>query len=124
MKLLSIILVFAASSAFAEVYTWHDARGAHHYTNRPDEIPVRYRAGAKSLNYGAEPQSGAPSSQQVQPAAPAEQPTARIAGVNPVQQITPPHLPGSGVNEFRQQSEERRQAKKKARAGRSSRNQD
>ena len=64
MKRLLVMLVFVASSAHGEIYTWSDSRGANHYTNRTDEIPVRYRASAKALNYGTDPQTGAFSSQQ------------------------------------------------------------
>jgi hypothetical protein len=130
MKLFSIILVFVASSAFAEIYTWSDARGARHYTNREDEIPVRYRARARSLNYGAEPQAqgGTTSpqrSEQVQSAPPAEQPAARITAGNSVPNIIRSHAPDSGKKALRQQKDERMQEKIKARAaGRASKNKD
>ena len=73
-RLLLLMLVFTASSAQGEIYTWIDARGAQHYTNRLDDIPVRYRAKSKGLNYGTDPQAGTSSPQQhdlSQPAGPA-----------------------------------------------------
>ena len=59
MKVIAIILVFVATAAYGEIYTWTDARGAANYANRLDDIPVRYRAKARSLKYGADPQEGA-----------------------------------------------------------------
>ena len=59
MKVIAIILVFVATAAYGEIYTWTDARGAANYANRMDDVPVRYRAKARSLNYGVDPQVGA-----------------------------------------------------------------
>jgi hypothetical protein len=56
-KLLLVVLLLAASQAYGEVYTWKDSRGVDHYTNRKDDIPVRYRSGAKAMEYDREPRA-------------------------------------------------------------------
>ncbi len=102
MKKLLVLLIFMASYAHAEIYTWTDKQGTSHYTNSIYEIPEKYRAKAKVLNLGiveknestspeqnAAPQSPAPvqQNQQVQPSSPAPQPQA----------VTPPREhPGWG----------------------------
>lgn len=88
MKVIAIILVFVATSAYGEIYTWTDARGAANYANKLDDIPVRYRAKAKSLNYGADPQGGAPLPQRtdnVQPAPAGPQAAQDLGGAPAVQ---------------------------------------
>ena len=116
--LLAVVPVFAASLAHGEIYTWTDTRGAAHYTNRMDEIPVRFRAKAKSLNYGEEPQAGTASSQQVQPAKPAEQPAAQNPGGYSLRQKAPVVVPKS--EELQKIREERKQERMKARETRAS----
>lgn len=56
-KLLLVVLMLAASQAHGEVYTWKDSRGIDHYTNRKDDIPVRFRSSAKALEYDREPKA-------------------------------------------------------------------
>ncbi len=74
---LLLLLLFAASSAYGEFYTWTDARGTRHYTNSVYEIPARYRAKAKVVNLGIDQKADqtAPQpngqAQPVQPAPPA-----------------------------------------------------
>ena len=64
-KLLVGILFLAAAQAHGEVYTWKDSRGVDHYANRKDDIPVRYRSAAKSMEYDREPKAaGLPSANQ------------------------------------------------------------
>ena len=63
-RLLVVMLLMQASYAQADVYTWTDALGIAHYTNKEYEIPVRYRAKAKPLHLEAvEPGSAATSRQ-------------------------------------------------------------
>jgi hypothetical protein len=91
MKVIVIILVFVATSAYGEIYTWTDAHGAANYANMLDDIPVRYRARAKSLNYGADPQGGAPlpsRTDHVQPA-PAGRKTVQGSDGAPAMQASP-----------------------------------
>ena len=52
MKRLLIVMVFIASAAYGEIYTWIDSRGTAHYTNSMYEIPERYRAKVKVLDLG------------------------------------------------------------------------
>ena len=121
--LLVVMLVFVASFAQGEIYTWTDSRGAAHYANRVDDIPVRYRAKAKALNYGEDPQAGTTSPQrqdQVQPARPAEQSAAQNPGGNSLRQKAP-GLPVATTSEDMQQKREaRKQEKMKARETRAS----
>ncbi len=76
MKRLLVLLVFVASSAHGEIYTWTDARGIAHYTNSIYEVPGRYRSKAKVLDLGVEPKtdsSAPPQGGQVQAVKPPEQ---------------------------------------------------
>jgi hypothetical protein len=57
LKFLLVVLILVASQAHGELYTWKDSRGIEHYTNRKDDIPVRYRAEAKTLDYDREPKA-------------------------------------------------------------------
>jgi hypothetical protein len=49
-KLVAVMLLLVASTAYGEIYTWKDARGTLFYTNSLYEIPARYRARAKLLD--------------------------------------------------------------------------
>jgi len=122
-KKLLVMLAFVASTAHGEVYSWTDSRGTVHYTNRMDEIPVRFRAKAKSLNYGEEPQAGTASPQghdQVQPARTAEQPAARNPGGNFARQKAPGPPVELNAGELQQKRAERKQEIMKARATKAS----
>lgn len=91
MKKLMVMLLFAASSAYGEFYTWTDSRGVAHYTNSTYEIPARYRAKAKVVNLGIDQKTGPSSAQpngQVQPVKAEGQP-AIPAGGNIIQQNAP-----------------------------------
>lgn len=110
MKRMLVLMVFVATAAYGEIYKWTDSRGTAHFTNRMDEIPVRYRAGAKPLNYGDEPQGGAAAlkpGSQPQPPRPENNPAPQSGGVTQLQQQTPPpaHLGPEGTG---QKSEDRR----------------
>ncbi|QEM68529.1 DUF4124 domain-containing protein [Geobacter sp. FeAm09] len=110
-QLLAVMLLVAASSAQADVYTWTDRRGIAHYTNKEYEIPARYKARAKPLHIEAV-QAGAaapattpppvqqaapaqppaqpqdkPASPQAAPPNPASQPTVAPAGAAPAQNV-------------------------------------
>ncbi|ABQ25833.1 hypothetical protein Gura_1638 [Geotalea uraniireducens Rf4] len=112
MKKLMVMLLFVASSAYGEFYTWTDSRGVAHYTNSTYEIPARYRAKAKVVNLGIDQKSDPSSAQpngQVQPAKPEGQPAIPGAGGNIIQQNapTPPVTVAPAVP--RQQRIERKQ---------------
>ena len=98
MKRLLVMLLFVATCAHAEIYTWTDKKGTSHYTNSIYEIPERYRAKAKVLdlrivekNEGASAQqdttsqSNAPvqQNQLVQPVRPMPQPEVNPAWGHP-----------------------------------------
>lgn len=88
MKKLMVMLLFVASSAYGEFYTWTDSRGVAHYTNSTYEIPARYRAKAKVVNLGIDQKTDPSSAQpngQVQPV----KPTIPGAGGNIIQQNAP-----------------------------------
>jgi len=74
-RLLMLMLLIQASGVKADVYTWTDARGTAHYTNKEYEIPQRYRAKAKPMHIesvesvGAH-QQGAPTQPQGTPSTP------------------------------------------------------
>ena len=92
MKKLMVMLLFVASSAYGEFYTWTDSRGVAHYTNSTYEIPARYRAKAKVMNLGLDQKTDSSSAQpngQVQPVKPEGQPTIPGAGGNIIQQNAP-----------------------------------
>ncbi len=107
MKRILVLLAFIASSAQAEIYTWTDSRGIAHYTNRLDEVPDRYRAKVKSLNYdtGQKTETSAPPQNgQTQPVQPVEQVPPQNAGGNPMPQGVPtkPEVLRKRINERRQ----------------------
>jgi hypothetical protein len=49
-KIAMTLLLFFASAAYGEIYTWKDSRGTAFYTNSLHEIPARYRSKAKILD--------------------------------------------------------------------------
>lgn len=84
MKLLFFLLLSVAASANAEIYKWSDRAGVVHFSNSMDDVPDRYRAKAKSMNYGSD-QKGDPAGGQTQPSGAAVSPP-----VDPqVKQISP-----------------------------------
>lgn len=122
MKKLLVMLVFVASTAHGEIYTWTDSRGTAHYTNSEYEIPVRYRAKAKVLDLGIEQKKEASSPQQngqMQPVKPEEQPTAPKAGGNLMQQNAPLQPGTDKPGQLRQKWEERRRERARSRGGKS-----
>jgi hypothetical protein len=77
-RLLVLMLLIQASGVRADIYTWTDARGIAHYTNKENEIPERYRIKAKPLHLEAvelTPQQGTTSQPQGTPAAPQAAPS-------------------------------------------------
>lgn len=75
MKSLLVMLVFMASAAHGEIYTWTDPRGTAHYTNSMYEVPARFRDKVKALDYGTEQKGGTAAPQlnsQPQPMKPVE----------------------------------------------------
>jgi len=79
MKILAVLLLFIASTAYGEIYTWKDARGTVFYTNSLHEIPARYRSRAKLLDVATGKklpltagQSSAPPTGQTAPPPPAQ----------------------------------------------------
>lgn len=113
-RMLVVMLLMAASSAQADVFTWTDVRGVAHYTNKEYEIPKRYKARAKALHIEAVQAGGAsapqqaappqpvpqpqetPATPQVAPSNPAPQPAVTAPGTQPPSGQTPP-LGGRGI---------------------------
>lgn len=83
-RMLLLILLLMASTAYAEIYRWRDNRGVAHYTNREDEIPPRFRKRAVVLDLGLPSAPVAPH----QPAASPTQPAG--SAVQGVQLLTAP----------------------------------
>jgi len=52
MKIISIVLLLLATSAYGEIYKWTDSNGTAHFTNSTYEIPEKYRARAITVNLG------------------------------------------------------------------------
>jgi len=105
--LVVLLLIFGASTAYADVYTWKDNRGTDHFTNSLDEIPARYlkkarvwdvATGKKGKLVTASPAGGqaagpaAPAAAAAAPAAPAANPSEPAAAPAPPQ---PPPAPAS-----------------------------
>jgi hypothetical protein len=87
MKWLLPMLLFTATAAQGEIFTWKDARGTSHYTNSRYEIPERYRERAKVLDLGIEKKTDAatpPQPGQLQQATPA--PAQKAPAAPPAQQ--------------------------------------
>jgi hypothetical protein len=74
--LLTALLVCVLSPAYGMVYTWTDAGGLTHFTNKEYEVPARYRPRTKTL-YPEQVDSTAPQqgvqTPEVQPTAPTQQ---------------------------------------------------
>ena len=98
-RFVMVALLFVASNACAEIYTWKDARGTVFYTNSLHEIPARYLSRAKLLDVatgqkspiaagspGANPAPG----QQPQSATPQQTPPQQAPTPNPAQANTTP----------------------------------
>lgn len=50
MKITFILgLLWLASSAYGEIFTWIDSKGIAHYANKADDVPPRYRTKVKTL---------------------------------------------------------------------------
>ncbi|MDD2734424.1 MAG: hypothetical protein PHF56_10825 [Desulfuromonadaceae bacterium] len=47
-KAILLLLTLLSSPAYGMVYSWTDAVGVEHYTNKEYEIPARYRAKVKA----------------------------------------------------------------------------
>ena len=86
MKSLLVVLLLIAATAQGEMYTWKDSQGTAHYTNSMVEIPIRYRARVKVLNYDTEQKKDASS----QPApVPDQSPSPTTDGTR-IRQNSPP----------------------------------
>ncbi len=107
-QMLAVLMLVVASAAHGEIYTWTDSRGTAHFTNRMDEIPVRYREGAKPLNYGDEPQAGG-SAREAGSQPPAARPVPQAGEGARIQGQTPP--PGRRLEERRQREDARGKAR-------------
>ena len=70
---LVLLLVFAASAAYGEIYTWKDARGTAFYANSLNDIPARYLKKARVLDVATGKLGGLATAQ------PPTQPPAQVA---------------------------------------------
>jgi len=43
------LLVATGASVHADIYVWEDEAGVHHFTNRLEDVPEAYRAGATTV---------------------------------------------------------------------------
>ena len=93
MKILVVLLLFVASAAYGEIYTWKDARGTLFYTNSLYEIPARYRSRAKQLDVASGKKSpiaaGQPGGQAGAPGASTGTPGQPVAAQQPTGQQVP-----------------------------------
>ncbi|HEY6874525.1 MAG TPA: DUF4124 domain-containing protein [Geobacteraceae bacterium] len=111
MKRLLVALVFLASSAYGEIYTWTDSRGIAHYTNSMYEVPGRYRDKVKVLDLGVERKGDAsapPQGGQAQVVRPAEQSPVPPADETSVRQSAPTQPPAVQPEVLRQRRSRRR----------------
>ena len=105
-RLVVVLVLFIASNACAEIYTWKDARGTVFYTNSLHEIPARYRSRAKLLDVASGKKSpitaqpaGGPAGPAAAPGtapavapgqqAPAQEPRAQLAPAQPAAPASP-----------------------------------
>jgi hypothetical protein len=77
---LVVIFLLGATSAYGMIYSWTDAAGVAHFTNKDYEIPARYRAKAQARY----PEANGPAASPVLPQAVQVQPEAIV--VQPVKQ--------------------------------------
>jgi hypothetical protein len=106
MKKVLIILIFLASSAHGEIYTWKDSRGTAHYTNSEYEIPERYRAKAKVLNLGIVEKKDNSTPQQ-DTASQQNAPPQQREQIQPVRPVQPPAFQRPAANAMREQAVKR-----------------
>jgi hypothetical protein len=94
-KFVLLLLIFSASAAYGEIYTWKDARGTAFYTNSLNEIPARYLKKARVLDVATGKKGALATAQQPTaqsgPATPGQAP-GQIPGQAPAQQ-TPTRYP-------------------------------
>jgi hypothetical protein len=98
-RLLVVMLLMQASYVQADVYTWTDARGIAHYTNKENEIPERYRAKAKPMHIEAvqpTPQQAAPPQSQETPSTPQAAPLPPPPAPPPVVEAPSPPAQAGG----------------------------
>lgn len=50
-----ITLLFLSTAAHGEIYRWRDGTGVTHFASSLDDVPAKYRARVKAMNYGPEP---------------------------------------------------------------------
>jgi hypothetical protein len=50
-----ITLLLLSTAAHGEIYRWRDRTGVTHFASSLDDVPVKYRARVKAMNYGPEP---------------------------------------------------------------------
>lgn len=54
-----LLLLILSTSAYGEIYRWRDNSGVTHYASSMDDVPLRYRARVKAMNYGPDPKGDA-----------------------------------------------------------------
>jgi hypothetical protein len=126
-RFLVLLLLFGASAAYGEIYTWKDARGTVFYTNSLHEIPARYLRKARVLDVATGKKAGLATAQpsvQGGPAAspgqtpvqqaPAVNPAVSPAGVSPAlaSPAPPPVQPAAGVTAPQLQPKETREQRR------------
>lgn len=79
---LALLLLFTASAAYGEIYTWKNAQGTAFYTNSLNEIPTRYQKKARVLDV-ATGKIGGLASEQPAPAATGQSAAQQTPAPNP-----------------------------------------
>ena len=79
-RFLVLLLVFSASAAYGEMYTWKDAKGTVFYTNSIHDIPARYLKKARVLDVATGKKGGLATEQPGQNAAQQAQPVMAVPG--------------------------------------------
>lgn len=69
---LVLLLVFSASAAFGEIYTWKDSHGTSYYANNINDIPARYLKKARVLDVATGKKGGLATAQPVSTTSPGQ----------------------------------------------------
>jgi hypothetical protein len=93
--LVILMMIFGASAAYGEIYTWKDARGTVFYTNSLNEIPARYLKKARVLDVATGKKGGLATAQPIVPAgSPGQTPGVQAPAGSPAAVPPPPIAAG------------------------------
>ena len=107
-----LMMIFGASAAYGEIYTWKDARGTVFYTNSLNEIPARYLKRARVLDVATGKKGGLATAQPGVPAGAPGQTVMQAPAVSPAATPAPQVAPEAGIAAPQPQQRETREPRR------------